>query len=164
MKLKIAFYKKSKTLFGRLIVRQQRLYGIPERYARYSHVELVFEDWLSFSSSEIDWGVRFKKIEWKNENWDFIELEISKSKYRKILKFCMKQEGNGYNKIGIFFAQILNFRKTRKGDWFCSEIVTRALQEAQMLCTLTPLFTKPAELACKLERGEYIITDFIDEK
>ena len=162
MRLKIACYKKSKTLFGKLIVRQQRLYWIPERYARYSHVELVFEDWLSFSSSEVDWGVRFKNIEWKNENWDFIELEVSKNKYRKILEFCKKQEGNRYNKVGIFFAQILNFNRKKHWTWFCSEIVTRALQEAWMLCTITPLFTKPAELACYLENNEYIITDFID--
>ena len=151
MKIKIAFYKKSKSLFWRLIVRQQRLYWFPERYARYSHVELVDQEWLAFSSSEQDGGCRFKVIDWRQENWDFIDLEITKKQYEKISDFCQRQNGNRYNKVWIFFAQILNFKRKKEWTWFCSEIVTHALQQAWMLCTLNSLFTKPAELAAALE-------------
>jgi hypothetical protein len=44
-KIKIAFYKNSKSIFGHLIRFKQRyLMGLPQRYARYSHTEIVFED------------------------------------------------------------------------------------------------------------------------
>lgn len=159
MEIRIAFYKKSKTLFWRLICFQQRRFWIPERYARYSHVEIdFFWEHGSFSSSEQDEWVRFKQIEWNPENWDFIELDVSKKNFERILTFCKKEEGNRYGKVGIFFAQILNFNLKRRWTWFCSEIVTRALQEAWMCCPLNSLFTKPAELALYLEKWEHIIT------
>lgn len=150
--MKIAFYKKSKTLFGRLICLKQRLTGMPERYAQYSHVEIIFSDWIAFSSSEVDGWVRFKEIDWNTENWDFIEINISQKREAKIRNFCNKEIWNRYNKTGIFFAQILNFNKKKHWTWFCSEIVTRALQEASMLCTTDSLFTKPWELAMILEK------------
>lgn len=161
--MKLAFYKKSKTLFWKAIRLQQRIQGLPERYAQYSHVELVFDDWVAFSSSETDGWVRFKHISWKTENWDFIHINLSEKKKKKIYDFCKKQEWNRYNKVGIFFAQILNFNKKRKGTWFCSEIVIRALQEVGMLCTIDSLFTKPWELAMILE-NDYIIEDNYERK
>ena len=57
--------------------------GIPGIYNRvvrwwepgqYSHCELVFSDGLAASSSYMDGGVRFKQIDFKPDNWDFIEL------------------------------------------------------------------------------------------
>lgn len=166
MKIKIAFYKHSKTLFGRVICALQRKKGFPERYARYSHVELVFENGESFSSSEQDGGVRFKNIDFKTENWDFIYVEVTKKSYDAMYKFCQKQVSNKYGKVGIFFAQILNINKKKQGTWFCSEIVTYALQYGVALWstpsefyTMNSLFTKPAELADALEWGEYIITE-----
>jgi len=51
--IKVAFYKNSKSIFGKLIRwKQEKKY--PYRYSRYSHVELVFEDGQAFSSSEVD--------------------------------------------------------------------------------------------------------------
>lgn len=181
MNIRIAFYKKSRTLFWGLIRFQQRRKWIPERYSRYSHVEIVFmydekfqgqyrmiDDihWvdsidnfgLSFSSSEVDGWCRFKAIDWKTEHWDFVDLNVSQSDYAKMLNFCRKQNGNRYWTIAIFFAQVLNFNKKRNGTWFCSEIVTRTLQEMWMLCSMNSLFTKPGELAEELERSGNIIS------
>ncbi len=103
--------------------------GIPERYARYSHTEILFSTGECFSSSETDGGCRFKMIAFKEENWDFVEIPTTPEQEEKIMEFCEFQNGNRYNKVGIFFAQILNFNKKKNGTWFCSEITTRAFQE-----------------------------------
>ena len=153
--IKIAFYKYSKSFFWKLICWKQD--NLPWRYARYSHTEIVFEDWQSFSSSEQDWWIRFKKIDFKKENWDFIEIKISEIKYNKILDFCKKQDWNEYNWLWIFFAQICNFNKKWNWDWFCSEIVTRALQEWNILCCENSLFTSPWQLAVLLENSWFYI-------
>lgn len=150
-KIRVAFYKNSKTKFGWLI-RWKQEKNLESRYARYSHVELVFEDWQSFSSSEVDNGVRFKDIKHKKYNWDFIDIEVSEVKYAKILMWCEWQTWNKYNWWWIFFAQTLNFKRKGMWTWFCSEICTRALQEAWFLAPECALFTNPWELAEALER------------
>ncbi len=158
-KIKIAFYKNSKSIFGSLIRFKQRyLMNLPKRYARYSHVELIFEDWLFFSSSEEDWWVSFKKINPKSNHWDFLEIEVSNAEYKKILNFCKRNEGNAYNWFWIIFAQILGlnwFRKT--WDYFCSEIVTKAIQNAWYMCYYDSLFISPGELAYIMEDWKNII-------
>jgi hypothetical protein len=133
--------------------------GLPQRYARYSHTEIVFEDWLSFSSSEEDGWVRFKKIKWKPVHWDFLEIEVDEEDYYKMLNFAKKQEGNAYNWFWIFFAQFLWlnwFRKER--DFFCSEIVTKTLQIACYMCFYDSLFISPWKLAYTMEDGANIIS------
>lgn len=155
--IKVAFYKHSKSVFGWFIRWKQEI-KYPTRHARYSHVELVFEDWMSFSSSEEDWGVRFKKIKHKKYNWDFIEIEMSDQNYKKVLDFCKRQDWNSYNWIWIFLAQTINFNIKWEWDWFCSEICSRALQEASLLCPESSLFINPAKLAYLLEKKGYIIT------
>lgn len=146
MKIKLAFYKNSKTFFGRLIrLNQYRLQSIPWKHSKYSHVELVFGN-KSFSSSETDGGTRFKKIKWKKKNWDFVNIEITEKEYEKVLAFCKKEEGQKYNWIGIFAAQIFNFNKTRDGNWFCSQICCRALQESKKFCGVSAHLVSPAQL------------------
>jgi len=155
--IKIAFYKHSKTIFWKWIRVKQRLQWYAERYARYSHTELVFEDWLFFSSSEVDWWVRFKKIKPKKRNWDFIEIEVSDKHYEDILKFCKSQDWNKYNTLWIVLAQICNLNTKKDNQWFCSEITSRALQEAKMLCPYSSLFINPARLANLLENEWFLI-------
>ena len=182
MKVRVIFYKNSKTKFGELIRFQQRRKGIYGRYAKYSHTEIVFPYYhellneydkiiwihdgtlktkhgISFSSSEVDGGCRFKCIDYNTNNWDSVEIEVTKEQYLDMLLFCRTQNGNSYGMIGIFFAQILNFDKKRPWTRFCSEIVTRCLQEIWMLCPMNALFTKPWELASELEAKWYIISN-----
>ena len=155
MKLKIWLYKNSKTLFWRLIHWKQEKY--PWRYNRYTHIELIFEDWQAFSSSELDKWVRFKQIDFKQENWDFIDIEVSEKKYNKVLEFCESKTWNEYNWYGIIFAQIFNLNWKWNEDYFCSEIVTRVLQEIGLFCTESALFVCPARLAQLLEENWYMI-------
>ena len=155
--IRVAFYKHSKSIFGKLI-RFKQWWVYENRYAQYSHTELVFEDWVSFSSSEQDKWVRFKDIKFKKKNWDFIDIEVSNANYEKVYTFCSNQLGNKYNWIWIVFAQIFNLNWKWQWDWFCSEICSRALQEIGMLCPYSSLFIEPAELAEILDKQGYNLT------
>lgn len=66
--MKVAFYKYE---YGDwkdwLIVKLTR--------SKYSHIELIFDDGSSLSSSPRDGGVRFKEIEYKPERWDFLNID-----------------------------------------------------------------------------------------
>lgn len=149
-------YKNTKTFFWKLIVwKQSKKYA--DSVSKYSHVEVCFEDWNSFSSSETDWGVRFKKIKFKKGNWDFIEVELSDVKYAKIFKFCEKQSWNKYNWLGIVLAQMFNFNYKGENDWFCSEICCSALQQAKLLCWTSSLFVDPAKIVSMLLQKWYKI-------
>jgi hypothetical protein len=68
--MKAAFYKGTRP----------GLHGLYNRFVRwwtrgnYSHIEVMFSDGMSGSSSFLDGGVRFKKIDFDPANWDFIDL------------------------------------------------------------------------------------------
>ena len=87
----IASYKNSKTLFGRLIRwKQENWDKLPERHAQYSHSEVKLGDtW--YSSSEVDGGVRPKKIVDNKGNWDYIHIDVSDEKYEKVKAFCIEE-------------------------------------------------------------------------
>jgi len=155
--IKIALYKHSKSLFWKWIRIKQNLQWFPWRYAKYSHIELVFEDWICFSSSEEDGGVRFKNIKFKKNHWDFINIPMSDYNYKKVLAFCEKEEWNNYNFTWIVFAQLFNLNIKWKWDWFCSEICSSALQEISMFCKESALFINPAKMAELLEENEFYI-------
>lgn len=151
--VKVAFYKHSKTFFGRCIrLKQYHFEKLPWRDAQYSHVEIVFSDGYFFSSSEQDGGTRFKKIDPKDGHWDFIEIEVTKEKERRMREFAEKQSGQKYAWRAIFFAQMLNFNRHRNGNWFCSQIVCRILQEACMICGESAHFVSPGKLHSLLEK------------
>ena len=150
--LKVVAYINSKTFFWHLIrFKQSWLMGLAGRYSRISHVELVDSQWISFSSSEEDGGVRFKKIDFKPENWEFIEIDTTPEEEEKIRKWCESKTQNNYNWWGIFFAMWLGFYTTGEDDYFCSQIVTRALQEIGECCTLSAQMTSPGQLCKYLE-------------
>lgn len=113
---------------------------------------------LWISSSEMDGWVRAKTIDDSNGNWDFIHIEVESLELQIILNFLTWELWNKYNKVGIFFAQIFNFNFKKKGQWFCSEIGSYALQTIWMLCVYDSLFMTPWEEAMRLEDAGYKLT------
>ncbi|MRV72579.1 hypothetical protein GJ700_12760 [Duganella sp. FT92W] len=118
--LRAAFYRGTHAglsgLYNRAVRRWTR--------SAYSHVELVFSDGQSASSSYIDGGVRFKQIAYTSSDWDFIDLPPwLEHKARAWFEF---HEGDGYDLWGN-----LHFIVAPVGDdkdrWFCSEAVAAAL-------------------------------------
>lgn len=85
---------------------------------KYSHVEVVFSDGLSASASYVDGGVRFKKIGYTSDVWDFIELPAELEPAARA--YFQKHEGEAYNLLGnVHFVIGLVPAASRKK--FCSE-------------------------------------------
>ena len=143
--IKVAFYKKAKTFFGRLIrFQQRRIQGMDWRHSQYSHSEVVFcglsdeeiqsmgeiqndkkiineevhdgfENAVFFSSAESEGGVRFKRVKPKKQNWDFVNISVSEEEFVKILQESTHLSGRNYGWGGIFYSQFLNYNL--KNSW-----------------------------------------------
>jgi hypothetical protein len=89
----------------------------------YSHVELVFSDGMAASSSTRDGGVRFKRIDFKPEHWDFVEIDGDEC---NAADWFGERLGAGYDYFGLFgFIWRPGSGVSRR--WFCSEAVAAAL-------------------------------------
>ena len=135
--MKLAFYKGNKTIFDKITT--WRTGG------SHSHVELVFSTGESFSSSQWDGGVRFKKIEYDTLKWDILELFTNQYSEKVILEWCKTQNGKNYDwrgVLGIFIGK----KEDDPDKWFCSEICTKALQQVGLLTHLVPCYTSPETL------------------
>jgi hypothetical protein len=94
----------------------------------YSHCELIFSDGIAASASFMDGGVRFKKIDFDSERWDFITLMVSSESLAR--EWFTNHEGAKYDLVGnIRFA--LDFLPDNKLKWFCSEAVAASLGKAE---------------------------------
>jgi len=145
--IQLAFYRNSKSTFGKLIRLQQRVQGIPGRSSMYSHVEIVFEDGYWFSSSEQDKGVRKKKIVDNKNNWDYLRVPLTDEQEELVRDWCESQIANRYNWWGIFFCQVLKtmwFIKPH--DYFCSQYCAKALQRVSILCGVDAITINPGRL------------------
>lgn len=106
----------------------QGLYSAAVRvidHGPYSHCEIVFKDGLCGSASYVDGGVRIKRIEFKPEHWDFLDLPVE-------LEACARdwfERNNGapYDLLGNvrFVLPWINDSQT---GWFCSEAFGAALR------------------------------------
>lgn len=117
--MKVAFYKGTRPGMGGLFNRIVRLW----LRGPYSHVELVFPNGLSASSSFLDGGVRFKLIEFKPDHWDFVEIECDEL---AALRWFQAHEGDAYDLFGIVGFIVRPF-KGHKRRWVCSEAIMAAL-------------------------------------
>ena len=71
----------------------------------YSHVELVFSDGMSASASPRDGGVRFKRIDFKPEHWDFIDLSVDEEHLRTLILKRLEQEDEQNRQIADNLAK-----------------------------------------------------------
>ena len=90
----------------------------------HSHVELVFSDNLSASSSFADGGVRFKDIDYSADHWDFIDLPADMEFFARV--YFAGKVGRGYDIMGNVHLTI-GFFPNSKDKLFCSEAVMEAL-------------------------------------
>ena len=110
------------------------LQGIYSRAVRwidrgpYSHAELVFSDGLSASASWMDGGVRFKRIDYDPERWDFVTLPDSLEPYAR--DWFERNAGAPYDLMGnVRF--VLPWLADSERGWFCSEALAAALGWAE---------------------------------
>lgn len=120
MKVTLAFEKGSTTIMSRLI----RWFTLSE----YDHVEVIIEDkWIS--SSVFTDGVKIKDLHPLTDRWDYVEVDVDGRKKSKVMKFIKEQENLKYDWCGVFCTLFIKRRRESQDRWFCSEIVTRILQE-----------------------------------
>lgn len=91
---------------------------------KYSHVEIVFSDGTSASSSFLDGGVRFKYIDFSGGNWDLLKLDQFDELSAR--RWFAQHDGQRYDLFGVG-RFIVGFVGETKKRWFCSEAVAEAL-------------------------------------
>lgn len=113
--MKLAFYiAKHGTLKDKFIAKSLK--------SKYSHVELVFSDNVSFSASPRDKGIRFKNIKYdNNSHWDLYEIltPLNESVIREKLS---KLVGQPYDTLGAIGSG-LNLPLYSKNKKFCSLLI-----------------------------------------
>lgn len=92
--------------------------------SKYSHVELIFSDGVSWSSSFEDGGVRQKQINYTSGDWDFIDLPDWMEPAAR--RWFEEHKGWGYDLVGNAHFVIFYIRGARR-KVFCSEAVAEAL-------------------------------------
>lgn len=91
---------------------------------KYSHVELIFSDGLAASSSYMDGGVRFKRIDFHPEHWDFIELPAYLEPLAR--NWFEANAGKRYDLLGnVRF--LADFMQDDRSKWFCSEALAESI-------------------------------------
>jgi hypothetical protein len=120
MAFRLAFYRGTRPgipgLYNRLVRARGR--------GQYSHVEMVFSDGLSASSSFADGGVRFKKIDYSADHWDFVDLPAELE--HRARRYFEGRVGIGYDIMGNVHL-ILGFLSHSQNRLFCSEAIMAAL-------------------------------------
>jgi len=125
--IRVAFYKKSDGVLHRLI----RWWTKSE----YSHAELILPDdvWISISPF-LNSRVSIRKNEnFCIENWDFVELAVTKEQLEIIWAFYELTKDQKYDWIGMFLSQFLPFHIKARRKWYCSEWITYALRISGVL-------------------------------
>jgi len=122
-------------------------------FGPFSHVELVFPHYYltegnSFSSSGVDGGVRYKKINYSHpERWQFIDFEVTSDEMQDIRQKCDKLVGKLYDFRGIFGFLLLHPDKIQSDNrWWCSEVVCYVLN-------IRPFRISPNAMFRKLRSG-----------
>lgn len=114
--MKLALYK-GKGCIGNYLIRKWTS-------SKYSHCEIVIGD-LCYSSSLMDCGVRAKKIDLKEENWDFIALP--EYLIPSVLYYYEKTKDYSYSWLDLIRSQIFNKVQDQEYSSFCSEWCAAAL-------------------------------------
>lgn len=127
-KMIVAFYKsntgnildKSIDMWSSFIAKL--LYRIRDNIDGFSHVELIFSNGLSFSSSPRDGGTRFKWIEYDINQWEFLSIDSPYSE-EEIYNAAVVLDDLEYDYLGLFLHEFLPLNIDNQKRWWCSEII-----------------------------------------
>ena len=136
--MKVAFYKVKGNPNARW---DDKIIAFVSR-GNYSHVELVFSDGISFSSSNRDGGTRFKYIDYNKDNWDIFDLNISPEDEGKMRLLALRLTDKEYDLIGALTSP-LKLCLQNKDKYFCSEVCLTLIKEVVnkdiVPCKFTPV-------------------------
>ena len=136
----------------------------------YAHSELIFTNGQSFTSTtQFDpataiyppaktWAILGRKngplvrqIEFPAWQWDFTELPVTDTQELWIWKWCVDMidqsipDQAGYDWAGVL-RFVFKFMQEHPQDWFCSEAVVAACQQAGFFAGLKPWSISPNRL------------------
>lgn len=117
--MKVAFYKGTRPGIA-------GIYSVGVRTwtrSPYSHAEIIFSDGMAASSSFVDGGVRFKRIAFDPEHWDFVDIAGDESPVRQ---WFVDHEGKAYDLIGNA-GFIIGPIRDGSDKWSCAESIADAL-------------------------------------
>lgn len=127
--MKIAFYKSTRPGL-------EGIFNVLVRWwtkGPYSHCELILEEYpdgtvLCGSSSQLEGGVRLKRMALDPERWDVLTAPLGNRE--TALGWFKQHQGAGYDYLGLlgFLARPVTGHQRR---WFCSEAVGAALGLAE---------------------------------
>lgn len=92
--------------------------------SEFSHCEIIFSDGWAASSSYLDGGVRFKRIDFDPARWDFIGLPDHLEPAARA--WFESHVGQPYDLLGNLHF-IVGPVADDKRKWFCSESIAAAL-------------------------------------
>jgi hypothetical protein len=137
--MKLAFYKADK---GNFLDKLIGFWTRPNFFSfnlGYSHVELVFDDNLCFSSSPRDNGCRYKYISdlYTSGNWDIFEV---KTKYTisELKVKCNLEQDKKYDWLCIILSDIIPFNIQNPKKWTCSELCASFLYDFNYAASYSP--------------------------
>ena len=117
--LTVALYKSTRPGMAGLYNRAVRLWT----RSAYSHAEIVFGDGMAASSSFLDGGVRFKRIAFDPDHWDFVKIVGDEAVARQ---WFADHEGKAYDLIGNL-GFVVGFIRDGSDKWSCAESIAEAL-------------------------------------
>lgn len=144
--LTIMFWKGKTGLYGRLI-------RLVSAYP-YTHVELQFSNGCRFGIN-YDMPAQFYvpttrgPLVWDPLDWDGYEIPPAYVDEARVRRWCMTVQGAQYDWRGIVCSQVLPFGIEHPERWFCSELVTAALQAGgnPWVANVKPQHISPSRLA-----------------
>lgn len=140
--LKVAFYRAR--IDGRIWDQAVNWFS---GFGGFAHVELVFSDGVSFSSTSMDQppGPRFKQIDYSAhpKRWELVDLpqvssEIEDSVRAWATEKVAMNAGYDWGAIWGFVPFVRRFVAPDDDRWICSEIVATALLFAGVLPISSP--------------------------
>lgn len=123
--MKLAFYKAfcpNATLLDKTIA--------ITTFGKYSHVEVVFSDGMSFSISPREKVCRFKRIDFNPDNWEFVELDTTKKEENYIRAMAYNFLDCTYDYIGAITSATPICLQVNS-QMFCSELSTELIRNSQ---------------------------------
>ena len=123
----------------------------------YSHVEIIFNGDLFFSSSPRDNGVRYKVIPKDFSTWDFFTFDIPITD--ECYKFCNKQLYKPYDYKTVLLYHLFKYKYDNKDEkWFCSELIAAIIQICNPSLIKYQLYKyTPAFLLSELRKSEVYV-------
>lgn len=136
----------------------------------YAHSELVFANGASFTSTtdfspatlvypSVSYmthlgrknGPLLRRIKFPDWEWTFTKLDVTDSQELQVYRWCVEtidqsiKDNAGYDWCGVL-RFVFKFMTEHPQDWFCSESVLAACQEAGFFLGLKPWTVSPNAL------------------